>query len=233
MTKHLASAALALAVVAGGAWYLTKPATVEDPLLGAAFAQDGEYDASLVSEMVLGDPDAPVEVIEYASFTCPHCANFHEQVYPQLKEDYIDTGLIRFVYREAYFDRPGLWASMVARCGGEMRFFGIVSLMFERQREWHGNGDPQGIVQRLRNIGKVAGLTDEELDVCMTDAETAIALVGWYEDNLEALEVERFGTPSFVIDGEYHSNMPYSEFSALIDAALEEAGVEDTAADGN
>lgn len=227
MTKSLVSAALALAVVAGGAWYLTKPAAgIDDPLLGAALAEDGEFDASLVTEMVQGNPESPVEVIEYASFTCPHCATFHQQVYPTFKADYIDTGLIRFVYREAYFDRPGLWASMMARCGGEMRYFGITKLLFERQRDWIGSGDAQQIIAGLRNIGKVAGLSDADLDACMTDGDTAAALVGWYEANLEALNVDRFGTPSFVIAGEYHSNMSYSEMSALIDAALLEAGID-------
>ncbi|KPP93055.1 MAG: Protein-disulfide isomerase [Rhodobacteraceae bacterium HLUCCA08] len=227
MTKPFASAALALAVVAGGVWYLTKPApSVEDPLLGAAFAEDGDYDASLVTEMVQGNPDSPVEVVEYASFTCPHCATFHAQVYPRFKADYIDTGLIRFVYREAYFDRPGLWASMVARCGGEMRYFGITKLLFERQSDWIGGNDAQTIIAGLRNIGKIAGLSDADLDACMTDGDTAAALVGWYETNLEALDVDRFGTPSFVIAGEYHSNMSYSEMSELIDAALVEAGID-------
>ena len=69
-------------------------------------------------EMSLGADDAPVTLIEYASLTCPHCANFHKTVLPQLKSDYIDTGKVRLIYREVYFDRPSLWAAMIARCAG-------------------------------------------------------------------------------------------------------------------
>jgi len=84
--------------------------------------------------MVIGDADAPIEMIEYASFTCPHCARFHADVYPLLKADYIDSGKVKFIYREVYFDRFGLWASMIARCGGEARFFGLSNLIYEKIR---------------------------------------------------------------------------------------------------
>jgi protein-disulfide isomerase len=76
----------------------------------AAFAQDATNEFG-ISDMVQGDADAPIEIIEYASYTCPHCARFHASVYPQLKADYIETGKVKFVYREVYFDRFGLWAS--------------------------------------------------------------------------------------------------------------------------
>lgn len=71
-----------------------------------------------VVEMSLGSPDAPVTLIEYASFTCPHCAAFNKDVMPRIKAEYIDTGKVRLVYREVYFDGPSLWASVVARCAG-------------------------------------------------------------------------------------------------------------------
>lgn len=220
MNKTLVST-LAVALVAGGAWFLSRPATSVDPLLGAALAQDVEADESLVIEMVEGSPDATVEVIEYASFTCPHCASFYEDQYQQIKANYVDTGLVRFVYREVYFDRPGLWASMVARCGGEMRFFGIVDLIYERQGDWARGETGQEIASDLRDIGKVAGLSDEQLDVCMGDAALAQALVGWSQANAEADDVQ--GTPSFVINGEKYSNMSYADFAAVLDEKLAEA----------
>ena len=124
--------------------------------------------------MVMGAADAPVEIIEYASFTCPHCAKLPRRPHIHcLKADYIDTGKVRFVYREVYFDRFGLWASMIARCGGEMRFFGMAELIYEKQREWGASGDPVVIVEELRKLAKTAGLTDEMLDECMNDAEQA------------------------------------------------------------
>ncbi|WP_377509641.1 DsbA family protein [Octadecabacter sp. R77987] len=220
MNKTLSIAALAVAIIAGGTWFLTRPTAPTDPVFGAAIAQDAEVDTSSVVEMVQGSEDATVEVIEYASFTCPHCANFHADQYLQIKENYIDTGKVRFVYREVYFDRPGLWASMVARCGGPLRYFGITELIFEQQREWAGAGDPATIANNLRNIGKIAGLTDEDLDVCMADAEAAQALYTWSETNREADNIT--GTPSFIINGEPYSNMAYGEFAAVLDEKLAE-----------
>jgi len=85
-----------------------------------AFAQEASIE---IPDMVLGSADAPVEMIEYASFTCPYCARFHADVWPQLKADYIESGKVRFIYREVYFDRFGLWASMIARCAGEVGWY--------------------------------------------------------------------------------------------------------------
>ncbi|SEP64983.1 Protein-disulfide isomerase [Loktanella sp. DSM 29012] len=186
-------------------------------LVGMANAQDA--DPSAIQDMVMGDADAPIEMIEYASFTCPHCANFHATVWPQLKADYIDTGKVRFIYREVYFDRPGLWASMMARCGGEMRFFGVTAEFYDKQRTWTASGDPATIAADLRTVAKTAGLTDEMLDACMQDAENAQNLVAWYEQNAAADNVR--STPSFIIDGEAYSNMSYDDMKAILDAKLE------------
>ena len=168
--------------------------------------------------MVMGAPDAPVEIIEYASFTCPHCATFHADVLPQLKADYIDTGKVRLVYREVYFDRFGLWASMIARCGGEDRYFGIANLFYEKQREWTASGDPVIIIEELRKLAKISGMTDEGLDVCLSDADKAQRLVGWYQENAERDDVR--STPSFVIDGVNNANIPYARFQEIIDAKV-------------
>ena len=111
----------AVAVAAGGYWLTTSNSTPAYPLVSSAEAQEADLDTSTIVEMVQGAEDAPVEIIEYASYTCPHCANFHQGAYKQLKKDFIDTGKVKFIYREVYFDRYGLWASMVARCGGPAR----------------------------------------------------------------------------------------------------------------
>jgi protein-disulfide isomerase len=171
-------------------------------------------DAPVVLEMVLGSADAPVEIVEYASFTCPHCARFHDQVLPKLKAEYIDTG-------EVYFDRFGLWAGMVARCGGEERYFGIADLMYKNQKEWIGSGnEPATIVENLRRIGKTAGISDAELDVCMADGDKAQAMVSLYEENAARDGIN--STPSFLIDGTKFSNISYEDFSAELDARLAE-----------
>lgn len=188
-----------------------------------AAAQEATADAAApveITDFSIGSPDAKVQVTEYASFTCPHCANFHATVWPQLKADYIDTGKVRFTYREVYFDRYGLWAAMIARCGGEMRYFGIVDMLFEQQKEWAASDDPNVVVANLRTIGKAAGLDDASLDACMKDGAKAEAMVKHFAANMAADEVE--GTPTFIINGEKHSNMSYDDMKAILDAKLAE-----------
>ncbi|MDA8585375.1 DsbA family protein [Rhodobacteraceae bacterium] len=191
-------------------------------LMGAAHAQSAEdIDTSGIIDMSIGNPDAKVTIIEYASFTCPHCAAFHADSFKKLKADFIDTGLINFVNREIYFDRFGLWAGITARCGenAENRYFGIIDMIYAQQRDWaNSNNPPEVIVEKLRTIGKTAGLTDADLDACFQDGDKAQALYATYVKNSEADGVR--ATPSFVINGEMHSNMAYDDLKALIESML-------------
>ncbi|MFD2739670.1 DsbA family protein [Sulfitobacter aestuarii] len=191
------------------------------PLASPANAQSApsDVDTSGIVEMTMGDPEAKVTVIEYASFTCPHCATFHTGPFKQLKADYIDTGKVKFIYREVFFDRFGLWGSMIARCGGQEKFFGIADLIYKGQSDWTSAGEPAAIIEELRKIGRLAGLDNEALDACLKDGEKAEALVAWYQQNAEADGIN--STPSFVIDGEKHANMSYDDMKELLDAALE------------
>lgn len=229
MLSKLVPTALAAAVIAGGAWWYatatppldqTATGTVPSAGFGAAAAQEAaKPDLSLVREMTLGQPDAPVKVVEYASFTCPHCASFHKNAWEKIKENYIDTGKVQFTMREVYFDRYGLWAGMVARCGdSEQRYFGIVDVLFETQRTWTGPGEPAGIVENLRKIGRQAGLSAAEIDTCLNDAAKAQALVATYQQNATADDVR--GTPTFFINGKKYSNMGYEDFARTLDGFL-------------
>lgn len=187
--------------------------------LQTALAQNSDaVDTSRVLEMSIGNPDAEVTVIEYASFTCPHCRNFHEGPFKQLKADYIDTGKIHFIYREVYFDRFGLWAGMLARCGGEERYFGLVDLLYQTQRDWTAGGDPAVVADNLRRLGRTAGFSDEEVNACLQDGELAQAMVAVYQENATADEIT--STPSFVINGQKYSNMSYADFAAILDEEL-------------
>jgi len=221
MSRLIIAGAVALAVIAGAAWWTMQGRNTDS----ADAAQNGdaaqeEVDTSSIVEMTMGPEDAKVTVTEYASFTCPHCANFHDNQFKKLKTDYIDTGKIHFVYRDVYFDQLGLWASMVARCGGEEKFFGIADMIYEQQREWIGEGDPVQAGDALRRIGKVAGLDAEQVNACLENEERARTLVAWFRQNAEKDEIE--STPTLLINGEKHGNMSYSELSALIDEKLEE-----------
>jgi protein-disulfide isomerase len=171
----------------------------------------------VIHEMTLGAEDAPVTVMEYASFTCPHCAAFHDDQFLKLKADYIDTGKVRFIYRDVYFDRIGLWAAMLARCEPE-RFFGIADLIYSKQNDWLNSNDPVKLAANLRKLGKIAGLPEDQMKACMEDGAKAKALVNWYQANVEKDKIE--GTPTLIIDGEKHSNMSWAELKKIIDAKL-------------
>ena len=231
MNKLLGMTALAGVFALGGGWVLPQGDAVI--LSGAAMAQEAAAEAATteaeaetaespaVEEMFIGSIDAPVTVIEYGSYTCPHCANFHENQYQSLKTDYIDTGKVKFIFREVYFDRFGLWASMIARCGGAERYFGIHDILYSTQNDWIAGGqDPALIAANLRTIGLQAGLEGEQVDACMADEASARALVTWFEENMTADEVT--GTPTLFIDGTKYSNMSYDEMKPLIEAALAE-----------
>lgn len=220
MVKKLGLAALALTTVAGFALWNggREPAQTLLPPMAASAQEAGSSEtAPVIEDMVMGAEDAPVTIVEYSSFTCPHCATFEKEVLTPLKRDYIDTGKVRFVYREVYFDRYGLWAAMVARCGGEMRYFGIADLLFDQQQEWVTN-DPAQVAENLRRIGKTAGLDDAALDACMNDQAKAEAMVAAFQKNTQADDIT--ATPSLIINGTKHSNMGYDELRKIIEAEL-------------
>lgn len=171
-----------------------------------------------IVDFAIGPAEAMVQMVEYASFTCPHCAAFHSDVFKALKADYIDTGKIRFEYREVYFDRYGLWAAMMARCGGAPRYFGIMEILYATQRDWAASEDPAVVVENLKKIGLTAGMDAATLDACMQDGPMAEALVAHFEANFKADGIE--GTPTLIINGTKHSNMSYADLKVILDAEL-------------
>jgi len=207
-----------------GVWLNQSPQTAaldqEFALPFAANAQSSDADAGAaeIIDMVQGAEDAPITVIEYASFTCPHCARFHSDVYKLLRKNYIDTGKVKFIFREVYFDKYGMWASMIARCSGPDRFFGMTDLILNSQSTWARAGDDLAIVEALRKIGRLSGFEDAALDSCLQDGEKLRALVGWYKENAQRDGIQ--STPSFLIDGQPYKNMDYEEFAKILDEKL-------------
>lgn len=222
--RNLLLAGLAASAASVVGWqYSARPG--QTPLVSMqATAQDAEPAATPavalpeVKEMSLGDPDAAVTVIEYGSFTCPHCAAFSNDVFPLLKAEYIDTGKIKFVYREVYFDRLGLWAGMLARCEGGLRYFGIADLLFANQADWASKESPKEIVDAMYALGRQTGLTDAQMETCIQDQPMAEALVAEFQKNFEADGIE--GTPTFMLNGTKFSNMPWDEFKGELDKLL-------------
>jgi protein-disulfide isomerase len=171
-----------------------------------------------IGERVMGAPDAPVTLVEYAMFTCPHCKHFQETVFPQIKANYIDTGKVRLVFREVYFNRPSLWAGIIARCAPKERYFGLADLLFARQADWAAAVNEQEMLAKLYAIGRQAGLSDDQMNACLQDRALAEGLVADYQGKATADGVD--GTPTFFIDGRKVPNGSYQEMAAALDAAL-------------
>lgn len=150
-----------------------------------------------LEDLFLGQADAPNTIVEYASMTCPHCAQFHTAVLPELKEKYIDTGQVRLILREFPLDGLAMAAIMLARCAGPDRYYPMVDALFETQKTWAMPGADGK--EKLLVIAKQAGFSKEKFDQCLADKEL-------FEKIVETRKIahEKFGvdsTPSFFVNG--------------------------------
>lgn len=205
----------AAVIAATGGWITMRRDTTQSLIATPAEAAG---DAQILPDISLGKADAPVTVIEYASYTCSHCAHFHDDVFSQLKRDYIDTGKVRFILREVYFDKFGLWAGQIAQCGGNLKYYGVVDILFGEQGKWIGDGKEATIAENLRKIGLRAGLTKEQIEACLNDQTRAEQMVVTFQKHMTDDDIK--GTPSLVINGEKHDNMSYEDLKKIIDAKL-------------
>ncbi|SIO48334.1 Protein-disulfide isomerase [Rhodovulum sp. ES.010] len=218
---RMISLSLGLAALAalGGLWLTAAPQAPGLTPPGAAQAQQAASDAlPEIEPYALGDPDAPVTVEEFASFTCGHCGTFHDEVFKRLKSEYVDTGKVYFIYREVYWDPYAIWAGMLARCGGETRFFGVVSMLYEKQKDWIDPKDAAQTAENLRRIGRTAGLSESQLEDCLSDADLATALRDYSERVTSEAGVN--ATPTLRIDGELYKNMRYRQLKDILDEKL-------------
>lgn len=170
----------------------------------------------VLPERVLGAADAPVTMLEFSSLTCPHCANFHAETLPKIREAYIDTGKVRLVYHDFPFDRAALSAGMVARCVAAEKYFGFLEVLFRSQPNWSRQPDP---VPAITQMARFAGLPRAEVEACLENKALADAIL---QTRLKAQN--DFGinsTPSFIINGtKVTGALPFAEFQKVIDAAL-------------
>lgn len=169
-------------------------------------------------DMRKGEIGAKITIIEYASFTCPHCATFHKEVFPKIEKEYIDTGKVNFIYREVYFDAPGLWAGLLARCSNPKSYFGIVDLLYNRQNSWAKGSSDKEILSGLFAIGRQLGLKENKITECLQNEKKALGLVRAYQEHAKMDSIS--STPSLVINGKLFGNLSYSDIKIELDRLL-------------
>ncbi len=143
----------------------------------------------------IGDPNAPVQVREYFSLTCNHCAAFHEGTFKQLKSKYIDTGKIYFIYEEMPLNGPALYGSMIARCLPEARYPEFVSMLLSTQADWAFGGDFKASLQKSAAL---AGMNEDEFNACFENDELRTAIAENIDASAQAWNIS--STPSFVFN---------------------------------
>ncbi len=184
-------------------------------IAGTASAQQAEDTAAMLTPRVIGSPDAPVTVVEYFSLTCPHCAAFHNDTYAALKEKYVDTGKVKFVYRDFPLDGVGLRAAMMARCIDERGYPGMIQLLFKTQNNWARAQDP---VAELRKLGALAGLGDEAFESCVQSDALSNGILAQRQ---EASAAGVRSTPTFEINGRmYPGSRSIEEFDEILEPLL-------------
>jgi protein-disulfide isomerase len=168
-------------------------------------------------DMALGPAHAPVTITEYSSMSCPHCAAFGENVFPMLRAKYIDTGKVRFVFREFPLDIKAAAASMLARCaanGDAEKFFGTVQLLFQQQQMLMAQTN-----MTLRVIGKQAGMSEQEVETCGKDQSLLDKLAADQRFAHQVLKVE--STPTFFVNGErLKGAMSFEELEEILKPLL-------------
>ena len=200
LSRRLLMAAAAATLVALGA------------CSGASSAGSAEGD------MTLGDPNAPVKMTEYASLSCVHCATFNNEVFPELKAKYIDTGKVHYTFKE-FLTPPAEVAAagfLLARCAGEDKYFNVIDSIFHTQQQMFTSGDVRGTLLR---IGQSAGLSEEEFQACISDEEGLRALNARIDKTQREARIT--ATPTFAINGKVvkEGEMSIEELDAAIAAA--------------
>lgn len=185
-------------------------------LIAEAMAQTAAEVAKPVSlpDMALGPANAPVTITEYASMTCPHCAAFNEQVFPKIKAEYIDTGKVRYIFREFPLDIKAAAGSMLSRCianGDAAKYFAVTDMLFRQQNDWV----TKNTTETLARIGKQAGLSQQQVEDCLKNQALLDKIVADQKYASEVLKVD--STPTFFINGEkIRGEASFEEFAKKI-----------------
>lgn len=192
------------APVAADAPQPTAPAPTRDALL-----------KPLADDFQMGNTDAKAVIIEYSSLSCPHCAEFHNKIFPKVKEEYIDTGKALFIHRDFPLNGPALKGAMLAQCSPE-QYFTFLKVLFSTQSKWAFSPDSMKVLEMTAKLG---GISKEKFDACMNDKKIEQRILQTRKDAADVLKVE--STPTFFVNGEpVKGGHDFEEFRTHIDKNL-------------
>src|SRR4051812_20633251 len=180
--------------------------TLAISLSGSARAADAPATAH-----VLGNAEAPITIIEYASLTCPHCAEFDKTVLPQLKTTYIDTGKAKLIYRDFPLDGVALKASMIARCLPSERYFAFIDALFKQQNNWASGGDPKVGLQRM---ARLAGMGQDTFDKCFDDKQIEDQVLAERLEGSRQFNIQ--GTPTLIVNGKTTDGNSFEDLDKML-----------------
>jgi protein-disulfide isomerase len=215
MTRREFCQGSALALSMGALISVISPLGMADQAFGQIPSPAALLEPGAFEDMTLGKADAPVTIIEYASLTCPHCANFATKTFPELKKRYVDTGKVRYIYREFVLNPLDAAGVMLLRCGDKDKYFPLLETLFQKQDEW--------VVQKplppLLAIAKQAGFTEDSFNQCLSNQALLDKI-----DSTRQRASEKFGvnsTPTFFINGKIHrGDMSIEQMAKEIDPNL-------------
>jgi len=234
--RNLSSAVAAIVVffIAGGMYLSSKGFVMQDDnsivLVSSAQAQEQDEFAqphkipdniAFPSEHILGNSNAPITLYEYSSFGCSHCADFHLQILPKLKTEFIDKDLLKVVFIPFPIDKNSMDAALLAECVPADKYFDFIDLLFKKQRRWGLNRDPQKV---LKQYAALNGVPQEKTDSCLHDDNNAREIISNRQNALTQLEIK--GTPSFVLSWNNNNELilglkPYEFFKEIITSKLQ------------
>ncbi|RCL01912.1 MAG: DSBA oxidoreductase [Candidatus Tokpelaia sp. JSC188] len=169
-----------------------------------------------LKDMVEGSTDAPVTIIEYASITCSHCADFYQKTLPKIRDKYVKTGKVRLIFREFAYDPRAAAGFMLARCVTEDRYFQMLQILFEKQAEWAFVSDAK---LPLFKIAKFIGLNDESFETCLKNQRILDGLNATLQRGRNEFGIT--ATPTFFSNGKkYEGSLSFEQMSAIIDNLL-------------
>ena len=186
------------------------------PSLGSGQAMAADAPVIYPDDTFMGKPDAKLTVIEFASLSCPHCAAFNNDVLPKIKADYMDKGLVRWIYRDYPLNREAFWAAILAHCASPLRYFAMVDSLFRSQGFWESQPDA---MVALKQISVSEGVDEKTFDACLADKELKDKILARLKEASDKYHVD--STPSFIVNGKlYSGEMPYDDFKKILDEAL-------------